>query len=295
MVVSLNSFTFTIPPPVRECRLIDSLNRLIRRKGFSWKSMQQKLLQQRLILKHSKAKTSLTRFSFNVQDIDGLFPGFQPGDFAVLYGPKSVTSLTSSLCVRAQLPMQYGGMENTVVFVDCANSSSLSDIEHTAQRQQLDTKALLERIHNIRVYTAYRLTSLIMEKLQGVVETTGAKLIVISDIASPFLHENVDDQEAKTFYSQIMSYLASFAKKHHLIIIASYLSHENSKRNTALQEITTSKANTVLRFTKTPYTKEVELEKHPSYMLGVADLTSENQALTDFMGTVSNAKDYFLM
>ncbi len=51
-----------------------------------------------------------------------------------------------------------------------------------------------------------------------------------------------------------------------------------------LQEITTAKANTVLRFTKTPYTKEVELEKHPSYMLGVADLTSENQALTDFMG-----------
>ena len=50
-----------------------------------------------------------------------------------------------------------------------------------------------------------------------------------------------------------------------------------------------------LRFTKTPYTKEVELEKHPSYMLGVADLTSENQALTDFMGSVSDGKDYFLM
>ena len=77
-----------------------------------------------------------------------------------------------------------------------------------------------------------------------------------------------------------MSYLANFAKKHHIIIIATYLSHENSRRNSVLQEITTAKANTVLRFTKTPYTKEVELEKHPSYMLGVADLTSENQALT---------------
>jgi hypothetical protein len=246
-------------------------------------------------MKPSTAKAALTRFAFNVQDLDGLFPGFQPGDFAVLYGPKSITSLTSSLCVRAQLPMHYGGMESDVVFVDCANSSSFSDIEHTAQRQQLDTKAILERIHNIRVYTAYRLTSLIMEKLQEVVETRGAKLIVISDIASPFLHENVDDREAKTFYSQIMGYLANFAKKHHLIIIATYLSHETSRRNTALQEITTSKANTVLRFTKTPYTKEVELEKHPSYILGVADLTSENHALTDFMDSVSDAKDYFLM
>jgi hypothetical protein len=51
----------------------------------------------------------------------------------------------------------------------------------------------------------------------------------------------------------------------------------------------------VLRFSKTPYTKEVELEKHPSYILGVADLTSENQALTDFMVTARDNKDYFLM
>ncbi len=257
--------------------------------------MQQNLLQQNLIMKPSLAQTALTRFFFNVRDIDVLFPGFRLGDFAVLYGPQSVTSLSSSLCVRAQLPVQLGGLESDVVFIDCANSSSLSDIEHAAQLQRLDAKAAIERIHNIRVYTAYRLTSLIMEKLKEVVETSGAKLVVISDIASPFLHENVDDQEAKTFYSQIMNYLANFAKKHHLIIIATYLSHENSRRNSALQEIATAKANTVLRFSKTPYTKEVELEKHPSYILGVVDLTSENQALTDFMVTARDNKDYFLM
>ena len=134
-----------------------------------------------------------------------------------------------------------------------------------------------------------------MEKLQKVVETTDAKLVVISDIAAPFLNDNVDDQEAKTVYSQIMSYLANFAKKYHLIIIATYLSHENSIRNSFLQEITNIKVNTVLRFTKTLYTKEVELEKHPSYMLGVADLSSENQVLTDFMGTTNESRNYFLM
>jgi RecA/RadA recombinase len=257
--------------------------------------MQQNLMQQKLIMKPSKAQIAQTRFTFNVRDIDGLFPGFKLGDFAVLFGPQSVTSLASSLCVRAQLPVQLGGLESNVVFIDCANSSSLSDIGHVAQLAQLDTKTALERVYNLRVYTAYRLTSLIMEKLQEAVETRDAKLIVISDIAAPFLRENVDDQEAKTFYSQIMNYLSNFAKKNHLIIIATYLSHESSRRNNVLQEITTAKANTVLRFTKTPYTKEVELEKHPSYILGVADLTSENQALTDFMGTVSDGKDYFLM
>jgi hypothetical protein len=49
----------------------------------------------------------------------------------------------------------------------------------------------------------------------------------------------------------------------------------------------------VLRFTKTPYTKEVELEKHPSYMLGVADLTSENQVLNDCIRTTKKIPLYF--
>jgi RecA/RadA recombinase len=256
--------------------------------------IQPTIIQTQLQKKQKSSQTAITKFTFNISDIDSLFPGFQAGDFAVLYGPQSVTSLTSQFCVRAQLPVHLGGLESDVVFIDCASSSSLSNIEHIAQHQHLDAEMALARIHNNRVYTAYRLTSLIMEKLQEAVESCDAKLVVISDIAAPFLHDNVDDQEARTVYSQIMSYLSNYAKKHHIIIIATYPTHESS-RNNFLQEITTAKANTVLRFTKTPYTKEVELEKHPSYMLGVADLTSENQALTDFMGPVKASPNYFLM
>ena len=250
-------------------------------------------MQQQLIIKSSISQTTLTRFTFNIPDIDSLFPGFKAGDFAVLYGPQTVTSIATSLCARAQLPNQFGGLDSSIVFIDCANSSSLSNIEQLSHHQQTETT--LKRIHNIRVYTAYRLTTLIMEKLREAVETNDAKLVVISDIAAPFLNDNVDDQEAKTVYSQIMSYLTNFARKHKLIIIATYLSHESSRRNSFLQEITTAKANTVLRFTKTPYTKEVELEKHPSYMLGVADLTSENQVLNDCIRTAKKTPSLFLI
>ncbi|MGZ4850613.1 MAG: hypothetical protein ACXV2C_04455, partial [Candidatus Bathyarchaeia archaeon] len=187
-------------------------------------------MQQSLLIKPSMAQAVLRRLNFNIKDIDGLFPGFKAGDFAVIYGPQSVNSLASLLSVRAQLPSQLGGLESNVVFIDCANSSSLSNI----QLQQLDAKDPLERVLNMRVYTAYRLTSLIMEKLQDAVENQDAKLVVISDIACPFLYDNVNDQEAKTVYSQIMSYLSNFAKKHRIIIVATYLSHENTRRNNAL-------------------------------------------------------------
>ena len=244
-------------------------------------------MQQKLILKAAISQTTTKQFTFRVPEIDGIFPGFKAGDFAIVYGPQSVTSLMSKLCVRAQLPANLGGLESNVVFIDCANSSSLSNILQAAELQQLDPKAALGRVINMRAYTAYRLTSIIMEKLEETVETSGAKLVVISDVVCSFLNDNVNDQEAKAVYSQIMGYLASFAKRHRIIIIATHLSHESNRRNITLQEITTQKANTVLRFTKTLYTSEVELEKHPSYMLGVVDFTPEIQTLTGFAATSS--------
>ncbi len=249
---------------------------------------------QKLILKPSMAQTAPARLTFNEPDIETLFPEFKSGDFAVIYGPQLVTSLMSKLCVRAQLPTQQGGLESNVIFIDAANSSSISSILQAAELQQLDPKAALGRVISMRAYTAYRLTSLIMEKLEEAVEESGAKLVVISDIVCSFLNDNVDDQEAKAAYNQIMNYLSSFAKKHRIIIIATYLSHEGNRRNSILQEITSAKASTVLRFTKTPYTSEVELEKHPSYMLGVVDFTPEIKTLTDFTVTGNRSSEFVL-
>jgi RecA/RadA recombinase len=240
------------------------------------------MMHQKLILKSAIAQTTIKPFAFSVPSIDVLFPGFKAGDFAVVYGPQTVTSLMSKLCLRAQLPDNHGGLDSNVVFIDTATSASIKDILDTAEHLGLEPKAALKRVTNMRAYTAYRLTSIITEKLQEAVETSNAKLVVISDIGCSFLSDNVDDQEARAVYSQIMSYLSNFAKKHRIIIVATYLSHESNQRNSILQEITNQKATSVLRFTKTPYTSEVELEKHPSYMLGVVDYIPEPQAVNDY-------------
>ncbi len=271
------------------CCYIDALNR---QKWRNW--VCEVTMQQKLIFKSAMTQTATTRLAFNVPDIDGLFPGFKAGDFAVVYGPKSVTSLVSQLCVKAQLPKHLGGLDSKVIFIDAANSSSISSILQVAELQKLNPQAVLERVINMRAYTAYRLTSLIMDKLEEAVKASGAKLVVISDIVCSFLNDNVDDQEAKAAYKQIMNYLAVFAKKHRIIVIATYLQHESNPRNNILQEISSVKASTVLRFTKTLYTSEVELEKHPTYMLGVADFTPEIKTLTDFVDTNSRNTELLL-
>ena len=223
-------------------------------------------------------------FSLSMPGVDELFPGFAPGDFAVLHGSPSVISMTSLLCVRAQLPTQLGGLGSNVIFIDGGNTFRLYKISRLAQIHQLNPREVLEHIFISRAFTAYQLTSLIFDKLEETVKKYDAKLVVISDIAGFFLDNDVPHEEAERVYSQIVSYLQSFAKKHQIVVVATYLPYADSQRNELLQQLTCTRANTVLAFSKTAYTREVSLEKHPYFMLGTMEMPSENLTLTDFMG-----------
>lgn len=228
-------------------------------------------------------------FSFNMPNVDELFPGFSPGDFALLYGSPSVISVTSLLCVRAQLPVQLGGLGSNVVFIDGGNTFRLYNISRLAQLHQLNPTETLQRIFISRAFTAYQLTSLILEELEKAVKLYRAKLVVISDIAGFFLDSDVPNEEAERIYSQIVSYLSSFAKEHQVIIIATYLPYESNKRKKLLQEKTFIEATAVLSFVKTKIMREVTLEKHPYFTLGTAKRPTEKLILDDFMATTSQA------
>lgn len=236
-------------------------------------------MMQNLIVK----QTIRQKFAFNTPEIDYLFPGFTPGEFAVIYGSKSVTSLTTLLCVRAQLPTQLGGLASKVIFIDGGNTFNPEEITRIAQQNHLNPTNVRQHIFNFTAFTAFQLTSLIMDKLEEKVKNTNAKLVIISDIANLFLDSNISKEEAHKVYSQIITYLANLAKKHQIIIVATYPTHQGSVRNISLKEMTLSKANTVLSYFKAPYTAELNLEKHPAYTLGTADAPSENMTLTSFI------------
>ncbi len=225
-----------------------------------------------------------TVFSLNMPGVDEIFPGFLPGDFAVIYGSRAVTTLTSLLCIRAQLPPQLGGLGSSVVFIDGGITFRLYRVAQLAQLHELNPEEALRRIFISRAFTAYQLASLVMEKLEETVKACNAKVAIISDVAGFFLDTDIAAEEAQSIYSQILSYLADFARRHRIVVVATYMPYENSKRNTALQQMTYQNATTVLCFAKTAYGKQVSLEKHPAYMLGATKLPSKTATLNDFIG-----------
>ena len=139
-----------------------------------------------------------------------------------------------------------------------------------------------QRILNFSAFTPYQLTSLVMDKLEEKITSVNAKLVVIGDIANLFMDSTISKEEVQKAYSQLVGYLSYLADKHQIIIVATYPSHEGSIRNIALKEMTLSRANTVLAYSKSPYTQELNLEKHPTYILGTAEPPSENMSLANF-------------
>jgi hypothetical protein len=230
-----------------------------------------------------KSTPSQSLFALNIRNVNKLFPGFAMGDFVVLYGSSSVLSLSSLLCIRVQLPTQLGGLGSNVIFVDGGNTFRLYQVARLAQLYQLDPKQALERIYISRAFTAYQMTSLILEKLKETIKRYDAKLVIISDIAGFFLDKDIPEEEARRIFSQVTAYLSTFAKENQVILITTYPPHQDTRRNNFLQTLTCARANVVISLRQTKYDRELVLEKHPRYVLGSGEFPSENLTLTEFM------------
>jgi len=226
---------------------------------------------------------SQLRLSLNIENVDRLFPGFMLGDFVVLHGSSALQSLLSSLCVRAQLPYQLWGLETNVLFVDGSNSFRLYDISTIAQTCELDPRTVLGKIFVSRAFTAYQLTSLIFEKLQSAIEKFESKLVILSNLAQLFLDNDVPKKEAEEVFLQLTSYLASFAEKNQVILVATQLPRYWSKRNRFFKEVLCSRANVVASIRKFKHRPYFALEKHPFFKLGKAEFSSGEVTLADFL------------
>ncbi len=230
------------------------------------------------------AKSTLSQpvFPLNIRGVKDVFPGFALGDFAILQG-SSVLSLASLLCVKAQLPMQLGGLQSNVVFIDGGNTFRLYQIAQFAQIHHLNPKRVLDNIFISRAFTAYQTAALIKDQLQDAIKRYSAKLVIVSDIAGFFLDKDVAEYEAQRIFTQVTTYLSNLARETQTIILATYPTHMDTARNNYLHTTTFSRASVVLSLRKTNYSRQLALEKHPYLALGMAEIPREDLTLLDFL------------
>ena len=228
-----------------------------------------------------KPKLCQPVFPFSIRGVNEVFPGFALGDFAVLQG-SSVLSLTSLLCVKAQLPTQFGGLQSSVIFIEGGNTFRLYQIAQLAQIHHLNPKKVLDNIFISRAFTTYQETHLIMHQLKEAIKTYNAKLVIISDIAGFFLDNDIPEVEALRIFSHVATFISNFTREKQVIIIATYPQHADASRNCLLHKQACAKASVVLSISRTAYDRKIALEKHPYLPLGVAEVPNESLTIADF-------------
>ena len=233
-----------------------------------------------------KPLLSQALLSFNMQNIDCLFPGFMLGDFAVMYGLPHVLTLSSLLAVRACLPCQLGGLGSSVVFVDGGNTFRLYRVSRLARLHHLRPRDVLRRIFISRAFTMHQMTSLILDGLEEATEKYDAKFVILSDFQGLYLDKDIKPDESREVFNQVCTYVSEFAEKNGTIVLATCLPHPYSRRRAFLHAVACARSNVTISVTNKrtyPFGKQFALEKHSLLKLGRVDFPCENLSLNDFM------------
>ncbi len=221
--------------------------------------------------------TALSRKSnrvlaIGIPNVDDAFPGFQRGDFAVLFGHRLCTKLLLLLSVRCQLPLRKGGLNSKVIFIDGGNTFDPYGVSAIAQEHGLAPKSVLENVLISRAFTAYQLTALVFEKLGEVRRRSRSKLVIVSDVAGLFLDRDVPMMEGRDIFFKMMRCLSDAASKRRAIVVASYFPRPYSSRSLFLEAVLFGGASTVIGLKKTRGVLKFALENHPSIKPFTIDL-----------------------
>jgi len=223
----------------------------------------------------------LRRLPLDLPKLYTVFPGFELGDFAILRG-NTASYMLFLLSVRAQFSPEQGGLGSSITFVDGGNTFNPYFVAEIARSYGLNAKEALENICVSRAFTAYQLSSLILEKLDFALKRNKAKLLIVSDITSLFLDRDVPKTEANELFMKACAKLSEIASKKQVITIVSHFP-ERSMHGLFLEAVLFGRCNVSIKVRKTGKVLAFTLEDHSRLKPFSMDFAVDDSSLASFM------------
>ncbi len=104
---------------------------------------------------------------------------------------------------RAQLPIESGGLDSAVLFIDGGNRSDPYVFSSFAKQKGVRPSIAMRRVASCRVFTFYQLASLVSEHLVRAVGDYGTRLVVITDLLGTFNEPELEEREARRVLSAV--------------------------------------------------------------------------------------------
>lgn len=131
------------------------------------------------------------RLTTGVKKLDRVLGGgVELGAITELIGEWGVakTQLCFQLCVTAQLPLEQGGFDCDVAYIDTENTFKTFRVLQIADRFGLPHEQTLKRIHVAIAYNVDHLNSLVSH-LHNIIQEHNCKLIIIDSLMALFRNE----------------------------------------------------------------------------------------------------------
>jgi hypothetical protein len=205
--------------------------------------------------------SSFPHFSLGFPHLDSLLRPFATDRFVVLSGAAS--SVVAELAAfRAQLPVEAGGLDSAVLFIDGGNRSDPYLFSSFAKQKRQKPSVAMRRVATCRVFTFYQLADLVSRHLVRAAEDYGTKLVVISDLLGTFNEPELEEREARRILSAVELGIGKAKKS--AIILATLVSPNK------YDDMVTSWADAVVRLSSTRGIVQAELLKHRNRLPAVS-------------------------
>ena len=160
--------------------------------------------------------SSIPHFSLGFPRLDSLLRPLSEGRLVMLSGePSSVVAELAAF--RSQLPVESGGLDSAVLFIDGGNRSDPYLFSSFAKQRGIKPATAMRRVTSCRVFTFYQLAALVSEHLERAIADYGTKLVIISDVLGAFNEPELEEREARRVLGAIEEGIEK-TKKHALVI-----------------------------------------------------------------------------
>ncbi|MBN1644734.1 DNA repair and recombination protein RadA [Candidatus Woesearchaeota archaeon] len=149
--------------------------------------------------------------------------GFETGSITEVYGQfgSGKSQIAHVLAVRAQLPLEQGGANGSIVFIDTEGTFRPERIIQIAEPLNLDSTEILKKIKVARAYTSDH-QMLLTDKIKDLIENgDNVRVVIVDSLTSHFRAEFIGRgtlAERQQKINKHMHTLMRLADKHNVLI-----------------------------------------------------------------------------
>lgn len=154
-----------------------------------------------------KKASSLPKLTLDIPKLDEVLHFLTLNNKVCISGIHT-QKIIERICVRAQLPRRYGGLDSKVLLIDGANSSDLYQCVDFAQQYGLDVSKILCGIISSRAFTVYQLAHSIITELPCMIKRHSVKVVIITNLLNYFTNDlHLDTKEMTKILKELVKTL----------------------------------------------------------------------------------------